>query len=80
MAQSVTSPGAYSSGHAIWMVFWEKSYTLMEGQEEKTFDPTFGHMKATFPSPHDPTHHVPKGAFTHRVSYSYLPAFIFKSI
>lgn len=53
MAQSVTSPVACSFDH----VFWGKSYTLMEGQKEKTFDPTpgpgEGHISLT-PWPHPP--------------------------
>lgn len=53
MAQSVTSPVACSFDH----VFWGKSYTLMEGQKEKTFDPTpgpgEGHTSLT-PWPHPP--------------------------
>lgn len=62
MAQSVTSPVACSFDH----VFWGKSYTLMEGQKEKTFDPTpgpgEGHTSLT-PWPHPP---CPKGVFTLR--------------
>lgn len=84
MVQSVTPPVACSSGHTIWMVFWGRTCTLMEGQEEKTFDQTSVHNptprvgEVHISSPHDPTHHVPKAIFTLWVSHSYLLALTFR--